>query len=176
MLGSLPLRPAAAGRCWEAGNPTLAEDGCQPNLTCADLCQDAALSLGQAVAKPERADRYGILSGFQLSPPPGSGSSSWTFGGGPPWSSCHRSQHHCSASRRACQTVRGEVPAGGVTVGWLSAHGYSSMYTMSIGTNGSVYKVDMVEQFVTCMTVVRRTTDPSPEDTKTYTRKKIIKR
>ena len=74
-------------------------------------------------ARSRRDARYGILSGFQPSPPPGSGSSSWIRGGGPPWSSCHLSQHHCSDSRRACQTVRGGVPGGGVTAGWLSAHG-----------------------------------------------------
>ena len=33
-------------------------------------------------ARSRRADRYGILSGFQLSPSPGSGSNSWVCGGG----------------------------------------------------------------------------------------------
>ena len=64
-------------------------------------------------ARSRRVARYGILSGFQSSPPSGSGSSSWTRGGGPPWSSCHRSQHHCSDSKRACQTVRGRGGGGG---------------------------------------------------------------
>ena len=37
MLSCFPLRPTAASWCWEAGDPTLAEEGCQPNLTCTDL-------------------------------------------------------------------------------------------------------------------------------------------
>ena len=64
-----------------------------------------------------RADRYGILLGFQLSPPPGSGSSVCVVGGGPPCSWCQRSQHHCSASWYACQTDRGRGVFGVVTAG-----------------------------------------------------------
>ena len=54
MLSCFPLRSTAAGRHREAGDPPLAEKGSQPNLTCADLCQDAALSLRQAGVKSER--------------------------------------------------------------------------------------------------------------------------
>ena len=45
MSSCFPLCSAAAGWRREAGDPPLAEEGSQPNLTCADLCQDAALSL-----------------------------------------------------------------------------------------------------------------------------------
>ena len=53
MLGSLPLCPAAAGRCREARDSPLAKKGSQPDLTCTYLRQDTALRFGEASSEPE---------------------------------------------------------------------------------------------------------------------------
>ena len=61
MSSYFPLCSTAAGQCREARDPPLAEEGSQPNLTCADLCQDAALSLQQASVKLERCQVWHLV-------------------------------------------------------------------------------------------------------------------
>ena len=90
-----------------AARPILPVQICVRRLLCA---------FGKPACRRSISLRCGILSGFQ--PPPGL--ESWRAGGGPPSSSFHQSQHHCSAICYARQRSRGagRGSVGVVVGGW----------------------------------------------------------